>query len=83
VPDGSEDAMVVGPVDPAQGCHFHSRRAGPRSLPPDDLGLLETIDGLGQSVVVSRIRELEIIRIVEQSHLPANDRPPSMTRTSE
>jgi hypothetical protein len=23
MPDGAEQAMVVEPIDPAQGCHFH------------------------------------------------------------
>ena len=50
---GPKRAVIVEPVDPAQGGHFDCRRVWPRSLPPDDLGFVEAVDGLGQGVVVA------------------------------
>jgi len=42
---------VVEPVDPLKGRVFNVVDAFPRSLPTDQLGLVESDDRLGQSVV--------------------------------
>ena len=46
-------SLMVKPRDPFQGCQFHrfKRLPGPSTM--DDLGLVQTIDGLGQGVVVA------------------------------
>ena len=51
MPDWTEEAVIVESVDPAQGGgHFDCRRVWPRSLPPDDLGFVEAVDGLDRGV---------------------------------
>jgi hypothetical protein len=52
VADGSEQAVVVEPVDPAQRRHFDCRSGRPRPLPPDHLGFIEAVDGLSEGVVI-------------------------------
>jgi hypothetical protein len=44
---------MVEPVDPFERGIFDSFEAAPRSTPVDHLGLVEAVDGLGQSVVVA------------------------------
>jgi len=53
VADRLEQATVVEPVDPFEGCELDGLAGSPRPPPVDDLGLVETVDGLGQSVVVA------------------------------
>ena len=49
-----EQAGGVEPVDPFGGGVFDLVDAAPRALVPDDLGLVEAVDGLGQRVVIAR-----------------------------
>ena len=50
--DRSEQAAVVEPVDPFERGHFDGRRSRPGSLPPDHLGFVKAVDGLGEGVVI-------------------------------
>lgn len=50
--DGSEQAVVVEPIDPAQGGHLDGGRGRPRPLPPDHLGFVEAVDRLGEGIVI-------------------------------
>ncbi len=52
VADGFEQAAVVEPIDPFEGCHLDGFEAAPRAASVDHLGLVEAVDGLGQGVVV-------------------------------
>jgi len=52
VSDGTEEAMIVAPVPSPQRRHFDGSEAWPGSLTPDDLGLEQAVDGLGQGIVV-------------------------------
>lgn len=52
VADGSEQAMVVEPVDPAQGGHLDARSGRPRPLPPDHLGFVKSVDGFSEGIVI-------------------------------
>ena len=53
VPDGLQQAAVVEPVGPFQGCVFDGLEATPRTTAVDDLGLEQTVDRLGQRVVIA------------------------------
>ena len=53
VPDGLENASVVEPVHPFEGCIFHGLEAAPRATSVNDLGLEETVDRLGKRVVIT------------------------------
>lgn len=53
ISDRFEQAAVVEPVDPFEGCVFHGFKGFPGSFPVDDLGLVEAVDGFGQGVVVA------------------------------
>ena len=53
IADGLEETAVVEPVDPFESSVFDSFEGSPWSSPVDDLGLVETVDGLGQGVVVA------------------------------
>src|SRR5690606_14560537 len=53
VPDRLEQAAVVEPVHPFEGCVFHGLEAAPGPPTVDDLGLEEPVDRLGQRVVVA------------------------------
>ena len=66
VPDGSEQAVIVEPVYPAQGRHFHRRSVWPCALAPDNLGLVEAVDRLGQGVVVACRDPAPVLKFVEQ-----------------
>ena len=48
VSDRFEQAAVVEPIDPFEGGHLDGFAAAPRAAPMDHLGLVETVDGLGQ-----------------------------------
>jgi len=52
ISDGLEQAAVVEPVDPFEGCVFHGFKRFPWPPPVDDLRLVEAVDGFGQGVVV-------------------------------
>ena len=52
VADGFEEAPVVEPVDPFQSGELNSLQGAPWPAAPDHLGLVETVDGLGQRVIV-------------------------------
>ena len=52
VSDRLEQASVVEPCDPFQGRELHGLQVPPRPPLPDDLGFVEAVDGLGQSVVI-------------------------------
>lgn len=52
MPDGAEQAVIVEPVDPAQGLHLDGRSVRPGSSSPDGLGFVEAVDGLGECVVI-------------------------------
>ena len=47
VADGSEQAVIVEPVDPFQRGVFDSLERSPRATPVDDLGLVKAVDRLG------------------------------------
>ena len=44
---------MVEPVHPVEGGELDGFQRAPRSAPPDDLGLVEAVDRLGQGVVVA------------------------------
>ena len=50
------DASVVEPVDPFEGGEFDVVEPAPRALVPDKFGLVEAVDGFGESVDVCRVR---------------------------
>jgi hypothetical protein len=52
VSDGFEESAVVKPVDPFEGGELHVFESLPGSLLPDHFGLVEAVDGLGESIVV-------------------------------
>src|SRR5262252_5580172 len=52
VADGLQESPVVEPVHPFQGRELDSFEASPWPAPMDHLGLVETVDGLGESVVI-------------------------------
>ena len=47
-----KDAAVVEPVDPFEGGDFEVFEAAPGSFVSHEFGLVEAVDGLGESVVV-------------------------------
>jgi hypothetical protein len=53
VADGLEQPAVVEPVDPFQRGELDGLERPPWPAPVDDLGLVETIDGLGERVVIA------------------------------
>ena len=53
VADGLQEPVVVEPVHPFQRCELDGLERSPRTAPMDDLGFIETIDRLGESVVVT------------------------------
>ena len=53
VADGLQQSAMVEPVDPFEGRVFHRFERSPGPTAMDDLGLVETVDRLGQSVVVA------------------------------
>jgi len=53
VADGLQQPAMVEPVDPFEGRVFHRFERSPGSTAMDDLGLVEAVDRLGQSVVVA------------------------------
>lgn len=44
---------MIEPVDPFEGGKFDGLQGFPRAFPPDDFGLVESIDGFGESIVVT------------------------------
>jgi hypothetical protein len=52
ISDRLQEASIVEPIDPFEGCELDGLEASPRSTPMDDLGLVEAIDRLGERVVV-------------------------------
>ena len=48
-----QQPTIVEPVDPAQCGELDGLEAPPRPAPVDDLGLVETVDRLGECVVVA------------------------------
>ncbi len=44
---------MIEPVDPLEGREFNRFAAAPRSPPMNDLGLVETVDCLGEGVVLA------------------------------
>jgi hypothetical protein len=53
IADGFEQAAVIEPVDPFQRGVFDIFERAPRALPVDELGLVETVDGFCQGVVIT------------------------------
>ena len=53
IADGFEQAAVVEPVDPFQRGVFDIFEGASRALPVDELGLVQTVDGFRQGVVVT------------------------------
>ncbi len=52
VSDRFEQSSVIEPVDPFEGRELNFFKVAPRAVAPDDLGLEEPEDRLGQGVVV-------------------------------
>jgi len=53
VADGLHQPAIVEPVDPFQGRELDGFERPPRPAPMNDLGLVKSVDGLGQSIVVA------------------------------
>jgi len=53
VADGLQQSAIVEPVDPGQRCELDSLEAAPWSTPVYDLGFVEAVDRLGESIVVT------------------------------
>ena len=53
VADGLQEPPVVEPVHPFQGCELDGLERAPRPAPMNDLGFVQTVDGLGESIVVA------------------------------
>lgn len=53
VADGFEQASVVEPVDPFERGVLDGFEGAPRPASMDDLGFVETVDGLGEGVVIA------------------------------
>ena len=51
--DRFEQASIVEPVDPFQRGELDGFQASPRAASPDHLGLVEAVDRLGESIVVT------------------------------
>jgi len=52
VPDRLEQSSMVEPVDPFERRELDLFNVPPRTVPPDDLGLVEADDGLRQGIVI-------------------------------
>ena len=52
VSDGLQEPSVVEPVDPFECGELDGLEAAPWRTPMDHLSLVETVDGLGESVVI-------------------------------
>jgi hypothetical protein len=53
ISDGLQQSPVVEPVHPFQLSELNGFKGSPRSAPLDHLGFVESVDGLGQSIVVT------------------------------
>jgi len=51
-PMGSRSLRLLKPVDPFEGRELDSFEVSPWSAPMDHLGLVETVDGFGESIVI-------------------------------
>ena len=47
------DSPMVEPVDPFEGGEFEVIKTAPGAFVPDEFGLVEAVDGFGESVVVA------------------------------
>jgi hypothetical protein len=52
VADGRQQPAIVEPVDPGQRGELDGLEAMPWPTPMDDLGLVEAVDGFGESIVI-------------------------------
>lgn len=52
VADGLKEPSVVEPVHPLQGRELDGLQAAPWPAPMDHLSLVETVDGVGESIVI-------------------------------
>ena len=52
ISDRLEQAAFVEPIDPFEGCELDGLEVAPWPTPMDEFGLVETVDRLGQRVVV-------------------------------
>ncbi len=52
VPDRLEQPPVVEPIDPLQGCVLDGVNVPPGTTASDDFGLVQSVDRLGQGIVV-------------------------------
>ena len=52
MPNGLQEPSVVEPVDPFESGELDGLEAAPWSTPMNYLGLAETVDGFGESVVI-------------------------------
>ena len=53
IPDRLKQAAVIEPVDPFERGELHGFEVAPWSSPMDELGLVKTVDRLGESIVVT------------------------------
>jgi len=53
IPDGPKQTLMVVPGNPFQRCQLHSSPGFPGSSAMDQFGLVQTVDGLSQGVVVA------------------------------
>jgi len=53
VADGFEEAPVIEPVNPFESGELDGFDVSPRSAPVDHLGFVESVDALGQGIVVA------------------------------
>lgn len=53
ISDRLEQTAVIEPVDPFQRGVLDSIHGFPRAFPPDDFGLVESIDGFGEGIVIT------------------------------
>ena len=53
VADGLHQPAIVEPVDPFEGRELDGFERPPRPAPMNDLGLVKSVDGLGQSIAVA------------------------------
>jgi hypothetical protein len=53
VADRFKETSVVEPVDPFEGCEFDRFEALPRTAAPNDLGFVESVDGLREGIIVA------------------------------
>ncbi len=52
VSDGLQEPSVVEPIDPFEGGELDGLEAAPWPAPMDHLGLVETVDGFGEGIVI-------------------------------